>query len=361
MRFVVTALILVVVGVAAGLLIGGAPLTQIALLGMGVAMLIVGGDVLVRGAVSIADRLKVPAIIVGLTVVGFGTSAPELALNIAAALRGNDELSFGNIVGSNIANVGLILGLSAMVLPLLVNSSVVKRELPVMLLASVMTAGLAIYPFGSGEYGHGMLSRVDGIILLVGFVLTTAMIIKSVKNPGGEDGSDISAEIKELQEAVQHQPLWRGLVFIALGLGMLVAGGQVSESAASTIASAMGMSDELIGLTIVAVATSLPELATSLAAIRRGQVDIAVGNVVGSNLFNLLLVLGVTSVIAPVDVPGGGYAALGAMLVLSILLVPMSMTGGRTVSRIEGGTLLAIWIGYVSWTVVAALNAGGGV
>ncbi|MFI4853438.1 MAG: calcium/sodium antiporter [Phycisphaerales bacterium JB065] len=361
MRFVVTALILVVVGVAAGLLIGGAPLAQIALLGAGIAMLIVGGDVLVRGAVSIADRLKVPAIIVGLTVVAFGTSAPELALNIAAALKGNDELSFGNIVGSNIANVGLILGLSAMVLPLLVNSSVVKRELPMMLLASVMTAGLAIYPFESGEYGHGVLSRIDGAILLAGFVFTMVMIFKSVKNPRGEDGSDISAEIQELQEAVQHQPVWRGLVFIALGLGMLVAGGQVSESAASTIASAMGMSDELIGLTVVAVATSLPELATSLAAIRRGQVDIAVGNVVGSNLFNLLLVLGVTSLIAPVDVPSGGYAALGAMLVLSILLVPMSMTGKRTVSRIEGGILLTIWIGYVSWTVITALNAGGGV
>ncbi len=360
MRFVLTALILVVIGVIVGLLVGGAPLTQIAILGGGVAMLIIGGDVLVRGAVAIADRLKVPAIIVGLTVVAFGTSAPELALNIAAAVKGNDELSFGNIVGSNIANVGLILGLSAMVLPLLVNNSVIKRELPMMLIASAITAGLAVYPFESGEHGHGMLSRIDGVILLVGFAITMWMIFLSAKKSGSEAGADLTAEIEELREATKDKPVWRALVFIAMGLGMLVAGGQLSESAASTIAGAMGMSDEMIGLTVVAVATSLPELATSLAAIRRGQVDIAVGNVVGSNIFNLLLVLGVTSAIAPVDVPWGGYAALGVMMVLSLLLLPMSMTGGRTVSRIEGGLLLSIWVGYVTWTVIDALGAGGG-
>src|SRR5690606_4211742 len=153
------------------------------------------------------------------------------------------------IVGSNIANVGLILGLSAMILPLLVNSSVVKRELPVMLLASAMTAGLAIYPFGSGEHGRGLLTRADGVILLVGFVITMWLSFRSVRSPDS-DGSDITAEIQELREATKDQPIWRGLVFIALGLGALVAGGQLSEAAASTIAAAMGMSDEMIGLTV---------------------------------------------------------------------------------------------------------------
>lgn len=359
MRIVVIGLILGVLGVAIALLFGGAEPLQVGLLGVGIAMLIIGGDVLVRGAVAIADRLGVPAIIIGLTVVAFGTSAPELALNIAAAIKGNDELSFGNIIGSNIANIGLILGLSAMVLPLKVNNSVVKRELPLMLIATVLTASLAVFPFDSGEWNHGVLSRIDGVILLAGFVVTMLMIFWSARNPAASGGPEIEAEFAELREAAKRQPVWRGVIFVLLGLAALVAGGRVSEGAATSIAAAMGMSDEMIGLTVVAIATSLPELATSLAAIRRGQVDIAVGNVVGSNLFNLLLVLGVTSVIAPVDVPGGGYAALSVMLVLSFLLVPMSMTFGRTVSRLEGLTLLVVYLGYMAWTVNDALSASG--
>lgn len=352
-------LILCVLGVAVALLIGGASPLQVGLLGAGITLLIIGGDVLVRGAVSIADRLGVPAIIIGLTVVAFGTSAPELALNIAAALKGNDELSFGNIVGSNIANTGLILGLSAMMLPLLVNNSVVRRELPLMIVASIATAAMAILPIGSGEWQQGVLSRMDGVLLLAGFALTMLLIFRSARSPSGEPVVELEAEIQELREAARQQPVWRGVVFVLLGLVALVAGGRLSEGSASSIAGALGMSNEMIGLTVVAVATSLPELATSLAAIRRGQVDIAVGNVVGSNLFNLLLVLGVTSTIAPVDVPGGGYAALGVMLVLGVLLLPMSMTGGRTVSRIEGSSLLLIWLGYMVWTVMHELNAGG--
>lgn len=353
MRIVLTALIVTVLGVAAFLLLGGASPAQVGLLGGGIAMLIIGGDILVRGAVTIADRLGVSAIIIGLTVVAFGTSAPELALNIAAAVKGNDELSFGNIVGSNIANIGLILGLSALVLPLRVNNSVVKRELPLMLIATVATGLIAVLPFGSGEWEHGVLSRLDGSGLLLGFLITMALIFWSAKKPASSGAPQLEAEIAEFREAAREQSVWHGALLVLLGLAALIAGGQVSERAASAIAGAMGMSDEMIGLTVVAVATSLPELATSLAAIRRGQVDIAVGNVVGSNLFNLLLVLGVTSSIAPVDVPGGGYTALSVMLVLSVLLVPMSMTGQRTVSRIEGGLLLLIWAAYMGWTVVA--------
>lgn len=359
MRTVMTVLILCVFGVGAALLVGGASPLQVGLLGAGIALLIVGGDVLVRGAVSIADRLGVPALIIGLTVVAFGTSAPELALNIAAAIKGNDELSFGNIVGSNIANVGLILGLSALVLPLLVNNSVVRRELPLMIVASIATAVLAILPMGSGEWQHGVLSRLDGAVLLCGFALVLYLIFRSAKSPDGDPVAELDPEIEELREAAREQPFWRGVVFVLFGLAALVAGGRLSEGSASAIAGSLGMSNEMIGLTVVAVATSLPELATSLAAIRRGQVDIAVGNVVGSNLFNLLLVLGVTSTIAPVDVPGGGYAALGVMLVLSMLLMPMSMTGGRTVSRIEGSALMLIWLGYMGWTVVMELGNGG--
>jgi len=359
MQTVFSVLILCIVGVAVALLLGGSPPLQVALLGVGITMLIIGGDVLVRGAVVIADRLGVPTIIIGLTVVAFGTSAPELALNIAAALKGNDELSFGNIIGSNIANIGLILGLSAMLLPLRVNHSVMRRELPMMLVASAVAAVLAVLPFRGGEWGYGVLSRIDGTVLLMGFVLMMGAIYWSAKHPSKPGELEIEAEIEELRADAKTQPAIKGILFILLGLGALVVGGRLSEGAATTIAGAMGMSDEMIGLTVVAVATSLPELATSLAAIRRGQVDIAVGNVVGSNLFNLLLVLGVTGMIGPVDVPNGGYTALAVMMVLSVLLVSMSMTGGRTVSRIEGGCLLMIWVGYIGWTVFDAFAGGG--
>lgn len=357
MRTIVSALILAVLAVGVALLIGGASPAQVGLLGAGIALLILGGDLLVRGAVAIADRLGIPAIIIGLTVVAFGTSAPELALNVAAALKGQDELSFGNIVGSNIANIGLILGLSAMILPLKVNHSVVRRELPLMLIATAGTALLAIFPWKGGEWEHGVISRVDGSVLLVGFVVLMGLIYWSAKNPSKSGGTvEIESEIEELREKAKEQPVWKGVVLFLCGLAALVVGGRMSEFSATEIASALGMSIEMIGLTVVAVATSLPELATSLAAIRRGQVDIAVGNVVGSNLFNLLLVLGVTGAIAPVDVPGGGYTALAVMLGLSVLLLPMAMTGGQRLSRLEGGGLLVIWVGYMAWTVGSAIS-----
>jgi cation:H+ antiporter len=333
----------------------------------GVALLILGGDQLVRGAVALASRLGVPALLVGLTVVAFGTSAPELALNIVAATKGNDGLSFGNVVGSNIANVGLILGISAIVCPLLVNSSVVKRELPLMLLATGLLLGLVAIPLApvmwrapQGATPINELTRLEGGMLLVGFVVVLGLIMRAgLKNRDAREHFESEASAVE-----EHAGLPGAVVRVVVGLLGLLGGGWLAEYGASAIARDIGMSDELIGLTVVAIATSLPELATSLQAVRRGSVDIAVGNVVGSNIFNILLVLGATAAVNPVSIPADGLVPLGVMALTSLALLPMVLTGGRVVSRVEGTLLLIAYAGFMAWSVWAAgapslADAGG--
>lgn len=310
------------------------------LLAVGIALLLIGGDVLVRGAIALASRLGISPLIVGLTVVAFGTSAPELALNAAAALNGNTDLSFGNIIGSNIANIGLILGISALIKPMAVNSALLKREIPVMLLISGLTATLAFTPPHAGVDVRGF-ARPEGIALLVGFLLFIEMMRRGATKPGA---AELTADIPDEPTT----PLPFAMLFLFLGLAMLALGGALAERGAVGVAKAAGMSDATIGLTVVAIATSLPELATSVMAARRGQVDIAVGNVVGSNIFNILLVLGVTATITPTPLPPGGLRPLAAMLLLAVLLVPMSKTDNGAISRFEGAVLLALYVASIA-------------
>ena len=327
------------------------------LLAGGIVLLIAGGEGLVRGAVTLSVRLGVSPLIVGLTVVAFGTSAPELAFNVIATLNGNDELSFGNIVGSNIANIGLVLGIAAIIRPVPVHHSVIKRELPMMLAITAIATACAMLPWpADGVMGRGAgYGRVDGVILLAAFAgflwvaLRTALSSKR-KGPGASAGAVVD-ELAQVSDTDRDRPMWRAVVFLVLGLAGLVAGGQLAERGASGLASALGVSDELIGLTIVAVATSLPELFVSVIAAMRGHSDIAVGNVVGSNIFNLSLVFGATALAAPVGLPAAGAASLGVMCLLSVLLVPMASTGGRRVHRFEGLGLLAIYVGYLGYEV----------
>jgi cation:H+ antiporter len=326
----------------------------------GVVLLIASGDVLVRGAVALADRLGVPALVVGLTIVALGTSAPELALNLVAAFNGNDALSFGNIIGSNIANVGLIVGIAALITPLTVSASVVRRELPLMICATVATLAMAALPsLGRDDPSiAGSFSRIDGVVLLLGFVGSMALIVFWAKRAPKSEGAAVdqfTEEVAELRAKAREKSVWLAIAMVLAGLAGLALGGRLAEKGAVEIAQNLGMSNELIGLTIVAIATSLPELATVLMAMRRGQVDIAVGNVVGSNLFNLLLILGVTAAVGQVDVPVGGWIALGMMTALSIILVPMTRIGGAIVSRLEGAVLLLLYAGYLIWEVWIAL------
>lgn len=403
------------------------PLSVIAL-AAGVTLLIWGGDALVRGAVILAQRLGVSPLVIGLTVVAFGTSAPELALNLIAAFKGNDGLSFGNIVGSNIANIGLILGITAMWKPLYVSSSVVKRELPLMLIATallLLTVGVppgvpSLLP-GPGAPSVGEIGRWEAGLLLAAFLATLGLILRaglkqrSVREKFEEEAQELASEgvsdepaapvavrLRRLGKPAVMAGAVAGLVaplavlvtlglmtaaeaaiaavLIALGavvrpvfsgsaagaalsivagLAALIAGGQLTEAGASSIARALGMSDELIGLTVVAIATSLPELATSLAAVRRGTIDIAVGNVVGSNIFNILLVMGATAAVGPVTIPADGWTSLGTMALLSLILLPMATIRSRYITRLEGVALLGLYAVFMAWTTYAALDQRG--
>lgn len=324
------------------------------LFALGVVLLVAGGDALVRGAVTIAARLRISPLIIGLTVVAFGTSAPELALNIAAAISGNTGLSFGNIVGSNIANIGLILGICAIVKPMTVNAQLVRREMPIMIAATALLIGLlAIAP--DAEPGLPGIARTDGAILLVGFALFTWSMIRAARRSEGQPDNEFIDDATAVTMQGRSRPMLIGWVLTIAGLALLITGGKLAEVGATGIAKSLGLSDELIGLTVVAVATSLPELAASLMAVRRGHTDLAVGNVVGSNIFNILLVMGATGIIRPIPSPPGSLFALLAMAGLSLLLIPMSQTTDHRISRFEGFVLLSLYAGTIAWSVRAAL------
>lgn len=323
----------------------------------GIILLLVGGDVLVRGAVALAARLGVAPLLVGMTVVAFGTSAPELAFNVSAALKDSSGLSFGNVVGSNIANIGLILGLTAFIKPLLVHASVIRRELPFMILITLASSVVLMIPWPRGGFmgpGEG-IDRIDAGILLGFFVVFLIFTLRSALK--ADEDAGFAKEVREsLQGGEKASPVWRSLLLVAFGLAGLIGGGQLAEIGATGIARTMGWTDEFIGLTVVAIATSLPELATSIMAVRRGHVDIAVGNVVGSNVFNLGLVFGVTGLVSPIALPPNGAEALGVMLLLSFLLIPFSRTHGRTLSRAEGLILLACYAGVMAYQVWRQLS-----
>lgn len=323
---------------------------DILMLVSGVALLIAGGETLVRGAGALARRLGVPLLIVGLTVVAFGTSAPELALNIIAAINENTGLSFGNVIGSNIANVGLILGIAALIAPLAVHASVVKREIPVMVLASGATVAMGLLTIFEPSHVYG---QIDGVIFLIAFVLFIYWTFVRAR----ASRQDFEKAVADVPEKADRLSL--AVAMVVIGLLLLAIGGNLTERSASSIAAALGMSDEMIGLTVVALATSLPELVTCVIAVRKGQADIAVGNVVGSNIFNLLLVFGVTALIRPIPVPPiGGAISLFVMLGFALVLIPMSCTPSTRLSRVEGGVLLAGYLGYMVYEIWGVVSGG---
>lgn len=327
------------------------------LLALGLLMLVIGGDLLVRGASTLARVLGVSELVVGLTVVAFGTSAPELAVNVLAAAQNEGDLSFGNVVGSNIANIGLILGIAAMIRPLQIRSQVIRRELPMMLLATVsiiIMAGDVLLRSGVAQFDMS-----DGLIMLLLFGVFLYYTAAEVLYKSGPDAIKTeSAEVlKHVAPDGSRKSLALSLVMTTAGLGLLLGGGHVTVDRASAIALAFGVPQVVIGLTLVAVGTSLPELVTSVAAVVRGQSDLAVGNVIGSNIFNLLFVLGVSSTLRPVPVPRGGWFDLLWMGALSLILVPMVLTANQRIIRREGLLLFGGYVVYVAWRVFMVLHA----
>ena len=340
---------------------------------LGLVLLVAGGEMLVRGAAGLAARIGMSPLVVGLTVVAFATSAPELAVTLGAVLGGEPGLAVGNVVGSNIANVLMILGASALILPLLVKVQLVRVDIPFMAAFSVLFLLLAI---------DGGLSRVDGLILFVLLILYISVAIILSRRDGHADdlhgpgasiatasagrvgrtvGSDVGKEGDTMTEAVAEAnvhtgSIGRDLVFLLIGVALLIVGANTLVKGATSIATAFGVSELIVGLTVVAIGTSLPELATSIVAVRRGQRDLAVGNVVGSNIFNIGAVAGLAGIVSPTGLPVPDSALaldIPLMIAASVVLLPLAFTGS-VIARWEGALLLGLYLSYLVYTVLAA-------
>lgn len=300
----------------------------------GFIILTLGAEALVRGASSIALRLGITPLIIGLTIVAFGTSAPELAVSVKSALAGNSGIALGNVIGSNIANIGLILAITALIRPIQVQSQIVKRDIPLMILASMLFWGLLL---------DGELSLIDGVVLLsllVGYLVFSYISSKNTK--------DADADAEAIEEGPKNPLL--SILFILVGISMLVGGGILFVNGAVDLAKTFGVSEVIIGLTIVAIGTSMPELVTSVLAALKGESDIAIGNVVGSNLFNILGILGVTAIVHPVSALGFQSFDFTVMLALAVVILPFAWTGLR-IGRREGAVLLLSYLGYMGYLV----------
>lgn len=311
------------------------------LFGIGFFILIKGADLLVDGASSIARKFKISPLVIGLTIVAFGTSAPELAVNIFASAAGNSDIAIGNILGSNIANILLILGISAAIYPLTSKKSTVWKEIPLCLLAALVVGAMANDAL-IDKVGFSGLSRIDGFVLLSFFAIFLYYTFSIAKSGRSSDEPDI----KEMS-------LKKAVLFIVIGLAGLVLGGQWIIDGAVKIAEHFGISQSLIGLTIVAIGTSLPELATSAIAAYKKQTDIAIGNVVGSNIFNIFWILGLSSLIRPLPFnPGNNIDLMVVIVATTILFLIMFLGKKRVIERWQGIAMFVIYIAYTAYLIV---------
>ena len=310
---------------------------------LGVALLLGGGTFLVRGASEVAAKYGVPPIVVALTIVAFGTSAPELVVNVVGAARGATDLAFGNIVGSNISNLALVLGAAALMAPLTIQGQVVRREVPLLLLATTVMLIMALD--GVLEDRPPMIGRTDAMVLLVLFCV---FLYNSVRDVAGIPQPDPLMDHLESNPLIETRPRGRlGWLQVAAGIALLFVGGEMSVRSGVAVAEALGISATIVGLFMVAVGTSMPELVTSIIAAARRESDLAVGNVVGSNIFNSLMVLPATGLTANIPIPRGGVGDLIVSLALAALLIPVFIFGKAHLGRQAGGILLAAYVAYV--------------
>lgn len=317
----------------------------------GLAFLAIGGDILVRGAVRLADFFKVSRLVTGLTLVGFGTSLPEMATSIDAALSGSPGIALGNVVGSNIANILLILGIAAIIVPLRCDRRAFARDGPVLLTATGAVMFIAL---------GGEIDRAAGALLcaaLIGYVTAIYVIERRILDASARmhAGEAAVMDIPALPFSSRLRP-WAGLGMVLAGLVLIIWGADLMVSGAVTLARTLGVGEAVIGLTIVAVGTSLPELATSIVAVIRRETDIAVGNIMGSNIFNLLGILGVTSLLSPITVPREfhGYD-WGILAGVTVLFLVFAHTGSR-LSRVEGGIFLGGYALFLSLLVYRSIT-----
>ena len=313
---------------------------QLLIFVIGLVVLYFGAEWLVRGAASLALRYGIRPLVVGITVVALATSMPEFVVNFLAALSGEDSLALGNVLGSNISNIGLILGISALVLPLAVSPNTLKNEYPMMMGVAVLFYLLSL---------DGLISRIDGTVLMVCLAAFFLYIIRDTR----KNAAAASAALADDDEvAAPQDPVWKQVLFIIAGMAGLAGGAQLMVSAAVAIAEFLNIAPVVIGLTVVAIGTSLPELAASITCALKKDADMPVGNVLGSNLLNVLFVIGLVSLIKPLRVDGESLAIhFPVMLAFSLVLLPLAWTRAR-ISRVEGGVLLAGFVGYITYLVL---------
>ena len=308
---------------------------------IGFIVLIKGADIFVDGASSVAGNFKVPKILIGLTIVAFGTSAPEFAVSVKSIISGNHDIVLGNVIGSNILNILLILGVSSIIRPLVVNDNTVKKELPMMMLMMIVFSTL----LSDSVFDKGVTNnflRTDGIVVLLFFSVFIYYLIKMA----------LRSRKKESEEETKLMSLPKSIIFTILGIGMITLGSNLVVDNASNIAKILGVSEKMIGLTVIALGTSLPELVTSITAARKGESDLAIGNIVGSNIFNIGIVVGI-----PVAIFGGintiNFNAVDLLVMLvSSLLLFLFVLGDKKVTKKEGIVFLLIFIAYYSYVII---------
>lgn len=304
---------------------------QVLLLIFGIVVVLKSADWLTNGAVGLATKLGISQIVIGLTIVAIGTSMPEFFVSIVSAIKGTPDLAVGNIVGSNIFNVLLIVGVAATVAPIAIQRATVRRDIPIAIVASIMLTFMML---------DDNISRIDALILFAAFIAFIWITLRNSKNDANEKDASTEKVI----------PTWKSVLFIIFGLVGLVLGSNIFVDNASSLAHGWGISDAVIGLTIVAGGTSLPELATSAVAARKGDSGIAIGNVLGSNVFNILMILGLTGIISPMHIQNITYIDMAVMVISMALFWLFSFTKLR-VERWEGCVLIVCFLGYITWLV----------
>jgi len=322
-------------------------LLNVVILIVGFVALVKGADLFVDGSAALAKIFHVPGLIIGLTIVALGTSAPELAVSTTAAIQGSNEIALSNVVGSNIFNLLCVLGACAVIHAVPVDKIVRKRDFPISIaaacfvLATVLVTASRVNGFSEVRMNAdaGVIGRLAGLILLTAFLVYIGILVYNArKHPAKE-------------EEGENKPVWKCLLFIVIGLALIVGGGQAVVNSAKAIALAAGMTETLVGLTIVAVGTSLPELVTSVTAARKGETAMAVGNAVGSNIFNLMLILGISTLIHPITVNWASVFDLGILIVISIITILFSISKSR-INRWEGLVMLSLYVADVIFAIV---------
>lgn len=312
-------------------------------LAIGLVLLVVGAELMVKGSARLAANFGIPPLVIGLTVVAFGTSAPELAVSVKAAFSGQAELAIANVVGSNTFNVLFILGLAALISPLIISRQLIRQDVPVMLAVSVVAVLMTL---------NGDINKIEAGILVLGLIAYTVLLFWQ----GKKSGNSAAGEVGEMLQ--EQTPTWKNVLLVVGGLTLLVLGARALVGSAVSIATEWGVNEAVIGLTIVAAGTSLPEVMTSVVATIKGERDIAVGNVVGSNIFNILCVLGVSGLVSPTPLMAGEQLAqidLPVMLAVAALCVPFFFTGAA-LTRLEGAVFLTLYIAYVWYLVALSLK-----